>query len=256
MSYPLGAVVHFTAGRAGSEQDAKATFEWLLDNRLKAVVIGPTGQFHFPPDWATVWGNHAGNSYHERLGSGVSRYLLGVEVACEGKLELRGDGKCYSWFGQVVPKERINFYEKDTGNIQAGYYSSFTTAQVTALVELLCALKHALPYFEFDLVVGHDEVAVPKGRKNDPGGSLGMTMDEFRLLLKKSYQCFCESGKIDSLCKRFGLEIQSGNGVKSDSENFTPQQGTDAKGNNERGDGMPRAGVFKSFIKWLKRLVR
>lgn len=185
-SYPRGAVIHFTAGRAGSEDEAKATFDWLQKNGLKAVVIGPLGKCYFPEDWETKWGPHAGKSYHPALGEGVSRYLIGFEVACEGKLELR-DGKFYSWFGTVVPSERVNTYTQRMGNIEAGHYAAFTPQQVERLVELLCYLKDKYPSFDFDLVVGHDEVATPKGRKNDPGGSIGMTMEQFRSFLKATY---------------------------------------------------------------------
>jgi len=37
--------------------------------------------------------------------------------------------------------------------------------------------------FKLDFVLGHDEVA--PSRKNDPGGSLSMTMPEFRKKLKE-----------------------------------------------------------------------
>jgi len=41
------------------------------------------------------------------------------------------------------------------------------------------------PEFRADWVAGHDEVS--PGRKSDPGGSLSMTMPQFRYMLKKKY---------------------------------------------------------------------
>lgn len=186
MGYPIGAVIHFTAGRASTEDDAAESLRWLLKNKMKAVVIGPTGRLHFPPNWDTLWGPHAGPSKHPVLGGALSRKLLGIEVANEGKLTKKGD-KFYTWFGTVVPKERVNHYPRDVGNIQAGYYAAFTKPQMDALVNFLFDLKRRFNQFNFDYVLGHDEVATPRGRKNDPGGSLGMTMEEFRNFLKKHY---------------------------------------------------------------------
>lgn len=185
--YPLGAVVHFTAGRAASEDDAANSLKWLLSNKLKAVVIGPTGKLHFPPNWDTLWGYHTGPASHPVLGGALSRKLLGIEVANEGQLRLGNDGKFYTWFGSVVPKERVNHYPKDTGNIRAGYYAAFTKPQFDALVNFIFSLKRRFDYFDFDNVLGHDEIALPPGRKTDPGGSLGMTMEAFRKFLKDHY---------------------------------------------------------------------
>ena len=185
-SYPKGAVIHFTAGRASTESDAKNTFAYLKSKGIKAVVIGPTGQSYFPDQWESQPGPHAGASYHPALGNDVSRFLIGFEIACEGKLTFK-DGKFFSWFETVVPKERVITYPKNVDNIEAGHYALFTTPQVERLKQLLFFLKEKYKTFDFDFVLGHDEVAIPKGRKNDPGGALAMTMPEFRDLLKKEY---------------------------------------------------------------------
>lgn len=78
-------------------------------------------------------------------------------------------------------------------NILAGAYLPYTKEQETALIEFLLWAKANNPtVFDFDYVLGHDEVAGPKGigrwRKNDPGGALSMTMSEFRQLLKDEYK--------------------------------------------------------------------
>lgn len=47
-----------------------------------------------------------------------------------------------------------------------------------------------MPIFSFDKIKGHDEAVAESGhpyRKNDPGGSLSITMDEFRQKLKNQY---------------------------------------------------------------------
>lgn len=184
--FPRGAIIHYTASRASSEDDALRVFSDLSKRGIKAVTIGPTGRCYFPSDWDTRWGPHAGQSYHPVLGEYVSKFTIGFEVVCEGKLEFK-DGKYYSWFGSVVPKERVNSYSKRVGNIHVGHYAAFTPAQIERLIELLLGLKQKHKQFDLNLVLGHDEVALPPGRKIDPGGSLGMTMQEFRDLLKTRY---------------------------------------------------------------------
>lgn len=242
MSYPRGAVIHFTAGRAGSEDDARATFDWLQRNGLKAVVIGPLGKCYFPHDWESKWGPHAGKSYHPALGDGVSRYLVGFEVACEGKLELR-DGKFYSWFGSVVPRERVNTYTQRVGNIEAGHYAAFTPQQIERLVELLCYLKDKYSSFDFDLVVGHDEVATPKWRKNDPGGSLGMTMEQFRSYLKATY-----SEKKDKAEKKESPATLIAGQKETKLSSESPISSSKSKGSIASG------GLLHRIIRWFKRV--
>jgi hypothetical protein len=51
------------------------------------------------------------------------------------------------------------------------------------------AKKNNPNIFNEDYILGHDEVAGPRGigksRKQDPGGALSMTMTELRELVKK-----------------------------------------------------------------------
>ena len=51
-------------------------------------------------------------------------------------------------------------------------------------------IKNNIHIFSFDKIKGHDEAVAESGhpyRKNDPGGSLSITMDEFRQKLKNQY---------------------------------------------------------------------
>ncbi|WP_457021161.1 hypothetical protein [Luteimonas sp. A611] len=65
--YPVGAIVHYTAGRDNPLGDIKNA----LDNGYCYFVIAPSGKVYqnFPLD---RWGYHAGKSYYAKLGSGVS----------------------------------------------------------------------------------------------------------------------------------------------------------------------------------------
>lgn len=171
--YPEGAVVHFTAGRCDTEREAQDSLQWGVDSGYTFFVIGPTGVVYqnFP---LSHWGHHAGASSHPELGSSVSKYLVGIEVACAGRVDSNGK----AWFNKIYAPERLRTVTAGA-NRQAGTYVKYTEAQEDALVELLVWLKKNNPQiFRTDLILGHDEVS--PGRKNDPGGSLSVTMPQLR----------------------------------------------------------------------------
>lgn len=176
--YPIGAVVHFTAGQCDTEQHAKDSLSWGIGEGYAFFVIGPTGVVYqnFP---LTHWGHHAGSSSYPGIGSGLSNKLVGIEVACAGMVSSSGK----SWFGKTFSSDRIRYSEKKA-NIQPGYYVKYTEAQEKALVELLVWMKKNNPdVFDVKYILGHDEIA--PSRKNDPGASLSMTMPELREKIKR-----------------------------------------------------------------------
>jgi hypothetical protein len=107
--------------------------------------------------------------------------LVGIEICCPG--HLRGiPGKYTTWFGTPVPDSKVRVVPHKTENQVAGPYQTYTVAQEAALLELLKWLKmNGGGIFQYDFVLGHDEVS--PGRKEDPGGSLSMTMPAYRRFL-------------------------------------------------------------------------
>ena len=105
-------------------------------------------------------------------------------MACGGRLEdADKDGQVDdTYFKNNVPADQIrtgvinNKWQKSKGS-----FEKFTPEQEKSLIELLAWICRmgALP----DLILGHEECA--QGRKNDPGLSLSMTMDELRLKVKE-----------------------------------------------------------------------
>lgn len=175
-AYPKGAIVHFTAGRhegldTGMSQQVKDGFTYFIIDK-----DGNVGQ-NFP---LSEWGYHAGRSSWPGLVEGVSDELVGIEVQCPGKLVKTGD-TYKTWYGEAVAPEDVRVVKTEK-NMEGGAYFKYTEAQETALIHLLRWLRKNNPkVFRYDLVLGHDEVS--PGRKNDPGGSLSMPMDELRTLL-------------------------------------------------------------------------
>lgn len=179
--YPLGAVVHHSAGTDAGiyEYGLQQGFTYFVINRDGRILQG------FPLD---RWGSHAGVSKWPGLGEGVSSKLVGIEVVSAGKLSKSGDG-WKSWFGKTYSDDEVRTVPTNKENIQAGTYHKFTSEQEASLIKLLRWLKENNPgVFSYDFVIGHDECSGPAGigywRKNDPGASLSMTMPELRKHLK------------------------------------------------------------------------
>jgi N-acetyl-anhydromuramyl-L-alanine amidase AmpD len=186
--YPLGAVVHFSAGRDGAENLIK----FGAENGFAFLAIQKDGAIYQSPSHPiSSWGYHAGESKWKTLFGAVSDDLIGIEITCAGRLEERG-GKLYSWFGREVLRGDARWTDGKE-NQQRGWYEKFTPAQEKTLIEFLFWLKRQAPeVFSFDHVLGHDEVSGKAGlgywRKNDPGAALSMTMRELREKLKADYK--------------------------------------------------------------------
>jgi hypothetical protein len=177
--YPVGAIVHFTAGRRSG---LAAGMEEQVRNKYLYFVIDAEGKIgqNFSLD---SWGYHAGPSSYPGLGEGVSTHLVGIEIQAAGMLTKTGS-TFKTWFGESVPASEVRTIARKTENQQPGPYQKYTAAQEASLLRLLRWLKSNNPeVFQFKYVLGHDEVS--PGRKNDPGGALSMTMPDLRLELEK-----------------------------------------------------------------------
>ena len=184
LGYPQGAVVHFTAGN--HKQKPLDAVQQMVNNGYVYFIIAPDGTIYqnFQLD---QWGYHAGDSEKypsewEGLGFGVSDKIVGIEIMSPGRLN---DNRS-PWYdkNKVFPKEQCRFVEGDEQQ-QRGWYVRYTDEQERSLFELLGWLKSNKPdVFNYNFVLGHDEVSGPRGigwrRKNDPGGALSMSMDELR----------------------------------------------------------------------------
>lgn len=174
----MGAVIHFTAGHYGNDQDALNSLASMADRGYGAIVLGRGGQFFKAQNQGlddVVY--HAGVSKWKDKES-ISYYCLGIEVVCGGKLDKNGR----TWFGTKPPEEECR-YVLGKDNVETGKYHMFTPQQELSLRNFMLCQSLINPEFRFSWVVGHDEIAVPKGRRNDPGGAFSMTMPEFRQLL-------------------------------------------------------------------------
>lgn len=191
---PLGVVVHFTAGHDG----AAKTILGGIKNKYTFWCIERDGDL-FCAHRYKYWGYHAGESgwrmLAKKLVGSVSDDLLGIEINAYGRVDaIKGKpGRYLTWFKKEIGDEEVR-YTPGGANQCPGYYHVYTAAQIETLIKTILWLKAKNPdVFDFDYVLGHDEVSGPTSgitkswRKNDPGAALPMTMPEFRALLKKRW---------------------------------------------------------------------
>jgi hypothetical protein len=132
---------------------------------------------------ASEGGAHSGTDHHN--------YSVGVEIVCGGKLTPLGDGSGKTWFDKVISTPNCRTFKAPAASAPqvSGLYEKYAEIQEKTLIKLCLWYKEMAPdLFSFDNVLGHDECTQLAGqgaRKNDPGGSLSMTMPEFRALLKR-----------------------------------------------------------------------
>lgn len=174
---PEGAIIHWTSGRPDQTLESALSFQSNQGYTYFAIdAEGNVGQ-NFP---LNRWGYHAGKSYHEGLGNYVSNRVVGIEVICPGALDTRRT----PWFDRTSSYEKDNcrIAKRKENNISPGVYYKYTQEQESALTNLIMWLWMNFDCFDFNYVLGHDEVS--PGRKVDPGASLSMPMPEYRRTLR------------------------------------------------------------------------
>ena len=160
-------IYHYTAG--DSQEGTVKQFQARASRVSAHYVIGRDGKVvqMVALDQA-AW--HAGVS--KLAGAdGVNGFSIGIEICNFGKLTKKGD-KFYSWSGAP--------YRGPTPIHAAGaYWEPYTDAQYKSLARLTNALLEKYPIKH---ITGHSDIALPKGRKTDPGA--GFDYGRIKPLLK------------------------------------------------------------------------
>jgi len=174
-----GLVVHYTAGRMeNGDKDAINTVKSMAKRGLGCLVMSSTGKIFKSKDQGlneVAW--HAGKSSWKGK-TGISRYCMGMEICCPGKLDENGK----AWFGTVYNNSRD---VKAEANRKAGKYAKFSPEQEKSLIDFCLWQLDVNPEFDIDWICGHDEIA--PARKSDPGGSLNWAMPAFRWIIKDKF---------------------------------------------------------------------
>ncbi len=164
-------IMHFTAG--GSQS---GTVGWFRNPKAKVsshYVVGRDGLVvQMVPLDRSAW--HAGKS---KIGekTGVNSYSVGIEICNWGPLR-QVDGKFVTYSGRK--------YEGPTPvrSADGRYWEPYTDAQYAALLKLC---EYLIDKYEITHITGHSDIAIPQGRKNDPGGAFDW--EKFRVGLKEHH---------------------------------------------------------------------
>jgi N-acetylmuramoyl-L-alanine amidase len=166
---PKGLVVHFTASYS-----IKGTIQWFKEKVYDIhLLIDKNGEItQMVPFNRTA--DHAGKSAWKGY-DGLNSHFIGIEVVCLGPLTPTSDGfkDCYNrpYKGKYTTASMLGYK----------FWESFTKEQEESLVDSVRAIINHYG-IKPEMVCGHFECS--PGRKIDPGGSLSMSMDQFRNLLK------------------------------------------------------------------------
>jgi N-acetylmuramoyl-L-alanine amidase len=164
-------IYHYTAG--GSQEGTVKQFQDRASKVSAHYVLGRDGKIvqMVPLDLA-AW--HAGVSKLDGADA-VNNFSIGIEICNFGKLTKKDD-RFYDYRGELY---------KGPTPIHAGgaYWEPFTDAQYKALAKLTNEL---LAKYPIKHITGHQDVALPKGRKIDPGPAFDYK--RIKELLPKSYK--------------------------------------------------------------------
>ncbi|GEM_PF-3052044 len=190
--YPVGAIVHFTAGRGGGLERAITEIS-AAAQKYNFLCIADTGEI-VQPNPLNEWGYHAGESawkFSKLFSGSVSDETIGIEMNNAGIVEKVGENRFKTWFGTYLTADQVRYVTEKTYGCPTGYYHKYTDAQEKTLIEFLVWLIKNDPTerMSYETILGHHEVAGKLGlgrwRKNDPGGALSMTMPQLRQVIKE-----------------------------------------------------------------------
>ncbi len=173
---PECTIIHYTAGGSAS-----GTVEWFADKRAKVsahFTVARSGLIYQSVLLGdTAW--HAGRAEACLPGgecfSDVNSRSIGIELANRGLLKrdssgvfLYESGRRMKKFNGSIPPEQATL-RFDTGHTVTGYWEPYPSQQLDAL-ELLLGKLHEAGYEKaIGNMLGHESVAMPFGRKTDPG---------------------------------------------------------------------------------------
>jgi N-acetylmuramoyl-L-alanine amidase len=165
-----GILLHYTAG-----SNINGSVETLTrqDGRIVSahLVIGPDGTtIQLAP--FNIKTAHAGESLwldDEHLNNGY----IGIEIENPGWLKEVGLNY-ETWFGRVVNENDVFIGASDIPEVSQTAWHKYPNAQVARVDELVYSLclEYGILHTQ---IAGHDEVALPAGRKQDPGPAWNMS---------------------------------------------------------------------------------
>ena len=169
-------IYHFTAG-----PKLEGTVQYFKNNPKQVsahYVIGKDGRIvqMVALDRAS---NHAGQS----VLAGKKRtnfFSIGIEIVNWGALQQKGKACPYPYCNHYGKK----YIGQKPILARKKYWEPFTNAQYEALIRLTRYLLSVTPTITH--ITGHEDIAIPLGRKNDPGGAFDW--NRIRMALQPAFK--------------------------------------------------------------------
>lgn len=166
---PKYLVMHYTAGTS-----ATGARDWLCNPNARGkpsahLVVGDTEDTTFQIVPFDRIAHHAGKSFYKGV-SYLNDDSIGIEVVNAGPLTQGVDRKWRTWYGAVIPEERVLVAPHKRGGPVRGWMSYSPEQMEWLEIITQTILAH---YPSIKEVVGHDDISWP--RKTDPGPAFPMS---------------------------------------------------------------------------------
>lgn len=159
---PKFLIIHYSGSG-----DTAGTVAWLTkrgSNASAHIVIGRDGEvWQLASFDQRAW--HCGESEWNGL-KFLNGCSIGIEFVNQGPLTKDNDGVFWSKWGHRIPDLTVQ-PATHKNESEARYWHKYTREQLAKGAEVARAILQAYPSIED--VLGHDDIAIPKGRKSDPG---------------------------------------------------------------------------------------
>lgn len=177
---PLGVTIHYSADR-----NIKRTF-----NALKTAGSDFSLGYHLVIDRdgeITQFVNFNRMVYHAGKalwnGNSPNRTHISVCLLSWGEVKKDIHGRFFSWSGCPIDELQVSRRPYNTSSDQSWWDAATESQENSLRLFLLWCIEKGI---SIENIVGHDEVALPRGRKVDPGGVLSTTMADLREWLTKN----------------------------------------------------------------------
>lgn len=171
-SNPIGVTVHYSADR-----NIERVINWLQQEKLGYHLLIDRDGSVIQTCFFDKRVNHSGNSKWNNLNT--NHHHVSICLISWGKLTKDHD-IYYSWSGIEIDYKSVELRPDING--KSGFWDIATKEQEISLLKIL---KWFISYNIDPInICGHDESSIPKGRKQDPGGVLSLSMEAIRNLLK------------------------------------------------------------------------
>jgi N-acetyl-anhydromuramyl-L-alanine amidase AmpD len=170
---PVGVTVHDLASR-----NAEASIKYLHNSGLGYhAIIDRNGDF-IQTSYFSHKVNHAGRSTWK--GHSPNRTHISVALASWGELKEDASGGFMSWANKAVEASGVKLRSGNLSSVPRHWDAATDEQEATLIAFLKWSMANGI---DPKNICGHDEAAIPFGRKNDPGGVLSMTMPQLRKFL-------------------------------------------------------------------------